>query len=229
MSKLVPANLGQFGIGRRDRMGTRSDHPLRVLAERVGSVVGAPDFDIYIFEAGDGDGQVATTNPASLLIPSWATARPQPQLVYLLAKHLTFLATGMPTVGTMSAGEIGTLLGAAAYSISPTFSPPGVPPEELETRAKQIQKAIPRKARRAVEEAGARYAAAPSANLERWIEAVRRTVARAALLLADDLSAAVEIHSRTGGSNLDPLVKDLLHFWVSDAAVRYRRATPAGT
>ena len=58
-----------------------------------------------------------------------------------------------------------------------------------------------------------------------WAEGVREVASRIALLLADDLVAAVIIlHSeRKSDAFTDPLGRELLRLWASDTAQRYRQ------
>ena len=66
-----------------------------------------------------------------------------------------------------------------------------------------------------------------------WCEKIRRTAARAAVTVADDLPACVTLLRRTEGDLAGlkgaalaqgmELVSDLMRFWVSDAAFALRR------
>ncbi len=68
----------------------------------------------------------------------------------------------------------------------------------------------------------AAFAASPPADYPSWGREIRRLAARAALLVSDDLVATLEALGEPLGP--DNYASDLARFWVSDPAMRFRRA-----
>ena len=48
LDRIDSPNLEQYGLVTRDRIGSRSGHPLRTMADRVAAVVGASEFDFHV-------------------------------------------------------------------------------------------------------------------------------------------------------------------------------------
>jgi hypothetical protein len=161
------------------------------------------------------------------MVPAWARNFNESQLVFLLGRPLSLLARGLHPVVRLGPEEVeAALVGAARYA-DPSFAPAGV--TDPDALASWVYRSMPRRERKSFEYAAHNYAAAPS-DVGRWHQAVRRTGARAALLLCDDVLAAVDVWKRVTGEQTAtaPSVADLLRFWVSREAVQYRRGAAEG-
>jgi hypothetical protein len=153
--------------------------------------------------------------------------------VFLLARVLVNVARGLYAVDKLAPHAISALLTAAARSMDPAFGSGQGDDELLDGLAKRIYKGLPRRSRRAFEDAARAYGPAPKPRLDEWMQRVRMTAARAAVIVCDDLSGAVALMRRTEGdlSRLDSskhkrgmaLVGDVMRFAVSDSAISLRR------
>ena len=65
-------------------------------------------------------------------------------------------------------------------------------------------------------------ATAPPEDVGLWVRDIKRMAARAALLVADDLGGSLDALGEPLGP--DNIASDLARFWVSDPAMRFRRA-----
>src|SRR5678815_1836905 len=95
-------------------------------------------------------------------------------------------------------------------------------------RDRRVHRALSRKARKSAEEAVHKYVNQDPPEFVKWTESRERLATRAAALLTDDLVATMESLARTRDTRdssvdlRDDGVKDLLRFWVSEAAFRAR-------
>ena len=97
---------------------------------------------------------------------------------------------------------------------------------------RRIQKALSRRARRALEEATPRYVAGPPVDFAAWVRTIHIGSARAALLVSDDLLSSIEALRRTErdlahGDPIElvrnsPIVAELVRFWASKPAIELR-------
>ena len=96
-----------------------------------------------------------------------------------------------------------------------------------------MSRALPWIGRGGIEDAARDYSAVRKVDMVDWVRRVRTSAARAALLVTDDLSAAVtairksegDLSGATGASLAEAsrLAEDLLGFWVSEGALSVRR------
>jgi hypothetical protein len=226
--KLYPMDPARYGLGRRDRGIVPSGSPLRAVADEVAGLLDVAGFDLYFHQKTTSDVSVELGKPPSLFVPEWAGSLPRSALVFLLARPLVNVARDVHVVYRVSTQELGLVLAGAARQVVPAFRS-GVGIEaELEEHERAVARAIPRRSRKAVTTAAEQYARAPG-DLKRWVREVHRSAARIALLLSDDLVAAMELVQRTSGETLqrEGAATDLLRFWSSEAAVRHRRGGSA--
>ncbi|MFW6197595.1 MAG: hypothetical protein ACOC5B_01905, partial [Myxococcota bacterium] len=154
------------------------------------------------------------------------------QQVFLLSRSLVHAAQGFQAVGKLTPREIEVLLASAARSVQPGYGRGLTSEEFLDDQARRIHKALPRRARKAMEGAVERYVQAPKVDFPAWCRAVRRTANRVAAVVADDLMAVLLALRATERelSDLAPpelvrtsaMASDLLRFWGSDEAQSLR-------
>lgn len=233
LGKVFPPELDRYGLSSRDRITTRSGHPLKQLADRVASVFGPLEFDLYLHRAHQGALEIELTDPVGILVPAHVTTLREPEQVFLFARPLALLARGGHALGRLAPAEIALLLIAACRALDPSFGA-GVSDEDfLQQQQRRVQKAMSRRSRRALEEIGPTFMATPRPDWEQWAFEHRKSAARAASLLADDLPSSIALVRRMEGDLAGlrgaalaqgiNLTHDLLRFWVSDAAFALRR------
>jgi hypothetical protein len=221
-----PADLSRYGVGRRDRIAARSDHPLRAVAERVASILGVTEFDLYVHNAPGEEVAVELGSTPAVMLPAWANELAQPQLVYLIAYPLAHISRETHALLRIPESEVPTALAAAARTAAPSFGSTVAPEDELDMLSRLVVKGVPRRDKTRVQDSAMHYAASAPSDPRVWARAMQRTCARAALLICDDLAAALEVVTRMTGDTLGPdnLASHLARFWVSDPARRFRRA-----
>ncbi|MEM9189710.1 MAG: tetratricopeptide repeat protein [Myxococcota bacterium] len=223
--KIYPGEVTSFGVSKRDKISARSEHPLRGTAEHIANVFGVQNFDLYVHDAEASDVSAELFSTPAIMIPSWAADIGNAGLTFLLARVFAHLSREMAVFAKVGPGEVPMLVAAAGRAVSPGFGVGAGPEEELDAMAGQVVKGTPRRARRALEELSTHYVATPVPNLVGWASAVEQTALRAALLVTDDLEAALTMVERTREEGVgSATADDLVRFWVSDTAVRFRRA-----
>src|SRR5690606_12620260 len=106
----------------------------------------------------------------------------------------------------------------AARQYEPSFTL-GKSMAELDHETRRVAKALPWLQRGRIQDAVTPFVA-QAPNVSRWIHAVHRMALRAALLVCDDLLAALEALGEPLGTSQS--ASDLAIFWVSDPAMRFR-------
>jgi hypothetical protein len=233
MEKLYPPDLERYGLGSRDRLGARSGVALRQLADRVGIIFGVSDFDLYVHGSKAAGLEVEFTDPISILVPSVVLQQPEAEQVFALARIFANIARKLSAVDRLSAEQIELLLGASARMVDSNFPPSPSGEEAIASLSRRVSRALPWIGRGGIEDAARDYSAVHKVDLTDWVRRVRTSAARAALLVADDLSAAVtavrksdgDLSGATGATLAEGtrLAEDLLGFWVSEGALSVRR------
>ncbi|MCC6902666.1 MAG: hypothetical protein IT377_27080, partial [Polyangiaceae bacterium] len=233
VGKIHPPELERWGVSSRDRVTTRSGHPLKQLADRVAGVFGPIEFDLYLHRAHAGMLEIELTDPPGLLVPAHVATLRESEQVCLFARPLALLARGAHALGRLAPTEVALLMLAAGRLLDPSFGAGQADEDFLTQHAKRVQKALSRRARRALEEHAPAFMAAPRLDWEQWAFEHKKIASRVAVLLADDLPASVAMVRRMEGDLAGlrgaalaqgiALTHDLLRFWVSDAAFALRR------
>jgi len=233
LEKIYPPELERYGLSARDRLGARSGHPFRVLADRVAAIFGVGDFELYLHQSAGVALDVEFTDPVSVLVPPFARELGESGQVFLLARVFAQIARRHHAVERLGAEALELLLAGAARSVDTTFQAPRGGGEAVSGLAKRVSRAMPWLGRGAIEDAARAYASSPSIDFKDWTLRSRIGAARAAVIVCDDLASAVQILRKTEGDLSGAqgaalgqgtrLVNDLLAFWLSDGALAVRR------
>jgi hypothetical protein len=217
----------------RDRIGSRSGHPLRMLADRVAALFGLGEFDVYVHTAHAGGIEVELTDPVSLLLPATLANWTESQQVFALARTLSNVARRLHVVDKLPPENVQLLLAAAARHVVPGFGAELRDEEYLNNLSRRVHKSVAWLSRGRVDEVATLYSGDPVTDSADWVRRIRLTASRAALVIADDLPGCIDFLRRTEadlagieGRELAQglhTVKDLMRFWVSEAAFELRR------
>jgi tetratricopeptide (TPR) repeat protein len=232
-SRLYPPDLESFGLDPRDRITARSGHPLRQLTDRIATIFAVEEYDLYVHRTRTRGVATELSTPPSILVPASIAELPEAGQVFLLARAFANIAMRLHVVDKLMPREIEVLVASAVRSFAPGFGAGLTSEEVLDDQTRRIQKALSRRARRALEEATPRYVLQAPVDFTSWARAVQFGAARAALLVADDLVGAIDAFRRTERHlrhlelgeviRSSPLVADLLRFWPSERAIDLRR------
>jgi hypothetical protein len=223
LGKVFPNPLEQYSVGRRDRFRGHSGQNEIALIDRVATVLGVSEYEVYFHDAPAGDVTVEPLSPPTLLVPRWFRDLGAAEQAFLAGRALAYTVRELHPLLRIGSTDLPLMLAAATRCAVEGYNG-GLPDAEVDARSRQIAKGIPRRARRLVELAAAKYAATPLARPADWQAAVELSCLRVALLICDDVGAAVSVIRRFRDERAEPLVLDLLRFWASDDARSFRRA-----
>ncbi|MAT29017.1 MAG: hypothetical protein CMN29_29340 [Sandaracinus sp.] len=233
LAKLYPPDLESYGLGSRDKLTTKSGHPLKQLADRIASIIGVESYEIFEHRVRSRGMGLELGSPAMILVPATVAELPLPQQVFLLARPLVHVARGFQAVDKLTPRELEVLLASAARNVREGYGRGLTSEEFLNDQAKRLYKALGRRHRKGMEEAARAYVEVGRVDFPRWTFGARRTAYRVAALLADDLWGVTEVLRRTEANmqNLEGAallreaepVADLVAFWASRAAMHVRQ------
>ena len=233
LPKLYGTELERYGVSARDRLVARSGHPLRNVVDRVAAIFGLAEVDLYVHRAHQGSASVEFTDTPAILVPEAVGAHPDAYQVFVVSRVIANMARRIQAVDRLPAQTLDLLLTSAARNANGSFGAGKGDEDYLNSQAKKISKSLAWGRRRPLEEAAEAYALRPVQNIPSWILNERLTAARAALLVCDDLTMAVEALRRTEGdlagvqgealARTSLMIEDLMRFWVSEVAFAARR------
>jgi hypothetical protein len=234
-SKMFPAELERWGVSSRDRLGAKSGHPTRALADRLAGILGLSDddYELYLHRSHSGLVELELTDPVSVLVPASVTSLNEAEQAFLLGRALATLARRLAPVDRLPLPMLEILLAAGARLVEPNFAAGAHDEEYLSVQARKLSRALPWLGRGPIEDAARAYAQAPLRDLADWTLSVKIAAARAAVILADDLPSSVtlvrKLEGDLSGAEGNSLAQgariahDLVRFWVSEAAFVLRR------
>lgn len=230
--KLYAADWSVYGVSPRDRIGSRSSHPVRALAERVAGVLGVEDFDLYVHPAPLRRVDIELTETPAIMVPKQVAALAEPLQYFLIARAMSSIARRTHVAEKLSVKQVRYLVAAAIRHIDSSYTVDFVDAETLQQESKRVLKALPWRNRKSMEEAARAYLAGSHTPLVDWKFREKVTAARIATVLSDDLAGATAILLQSemdlsaedaGQQPAEDLPAAVLAFSVSDAAMQLRR------
>ncbi|MBX3268882.1 MAG: tetratricopeptide repeat protein [Sandaracinaceae bacterium] len=228
IGKLYPPDYDAYGVSARARLGTRSGEPIRASADRVAAIFGLGELALYVHRARAKGVAVELSEPPSILVPQGIAEMPEAHRVFALAKAMANISVGLYAVDRLTPRELEIVLAATCRRLSPGFGAGLTSEDVLDDIGKRLYRALPRKNRgRPLDDASRAYVAAKPIDFAHFVEAVQTSASRIALVLCDDLSAALDVLKRTerdlgelSGAKLlrHPTASRLARFWVSPEA-----------
>lgn len=232
LGKLYPADFDVFGISSKDWLSARSADPMRAVADRVTQVFAAGEVHVYLHRARGHGIAVELTTPPSILIPAAIAELDAPHRTFAIARVVANVAAGLHAVDKLTPRELEIVLAAIARRVAPGFGAGLTSEELLDDIHRRFFRALPRRAKRDLEEAARAYVAAGERDFAAVTEAVHASAQRLALLVSDDLLASIDVLKRTErdiasleGPRLvaHPTVSRLVRFWISPEADALRQ------
>ncbi|HJL14562.1 MAG TPA: tetratricopeptide repeat protein, partial [Sandaracinaceae bacterium LLY-WYZ-13_1] len=232
IGKLYPPDLDAYGLSGRDRMTARSSDPTRQLADRVAAVFAVEDFHLYLHRARARGVAVELSDPPAILVPAAVAELSEAHRVFVLARALADVGAGAHGVDKLTPRELEIVLASICRRVADGFGAGLTSEDILDDIGKRLYKALPRRARKGVDDLATAYVEGERVDFAHFTEAVITSANRVALLVCDDLAAAVESLQRTERDLADlsgpallrhPMVARLLRFWLSPEADHLRQ------
>ncbi len=228
ISKSFPPHYESYGVRRGDRIKARAPHPVRATIDRLVPVFGVEEFELFVHAGMGGDVTIELSTPPAIMVPASVADMDEAQQVFLLARGLAGVASGLYPALRLSPEDTAAVVAAAVRRLVPSFEDGYHDAQRLAMLQQQLSPSWFGRGR--VDEVVQRYYAEPT-DVREWAPTVKRSVTRVAALLAGDLGACLEALRAVGDVEGDgpevleqnEVVRDLLTFWVSDEAMEVRR------
>ena len=191
--RLYGASIEDWGLTKSDRLGARSEEPIRATVGAVAGVLGLGDsFELYLARAGVTQIEIDATQPPALLVPTNFAAMPRQELFGQLGHKLGRLRAGTHVAARIPTKELGLVVAAGVRTVYPDYGRGALPEDRLNEMSQKIARALPRRHRRAFEQAALSFRDGGVFDSDRWRAGLAHTGQRAALLIAGDVVGAFE-------------------------------------
>jgi cellulose synthase operon protein C len=199
LSKVVPPDLSPYELVAKDKHTSRSDLPMRKLADELAKVLGVPPFDLWITKKHDLGMFLENDDPPALIVGAGVARRIQErELRFMISKQLERLKAGHHLIQRLSPQETELMVLCAAKIGRPDLRLER-DPMEVENLSKKLLKFLSRKAKGALQELGQRMQA-PRLDVERHRAATFHTANRAGLVLTNDIEVVIRSVARDAGT-----------------------------
>ncbi|NOZ86885.1 MAG: tetratricopeptide repeat protein [Deltaproteobacteria bacterium] len=234
LTRLYPENpLKTLGLGRSNRLSTRSNANLRKILDDFASQLGLPGYDAYIHTNSDKPIKAFIGAPPILIISSELERQTRPVQKFHLAWAIELLVNRGALFTKIGADATRKVFAAVVHNFEPDFPLPGIDQAELDEISKKLYKGLPRKSRKVLEPMIKTLAhRIGELDFESYVQALTTTADRAGFVLCGDLGVAVsallqdeetdgQIRISDSVNMLSPLAKSkriakLLEFALSD-------------
>jgi hypothetical protein len=197
MSEVLPRlyglSLEDWGVTKQDRLAPRSEDPVRAQVTRVAALLGLEEtFDIYSARAIATQVEIEVGPPPALLLPATFLSLPRQEATLQLGRQLGHLRAGTHGIGRIPGKDLGLLVAAGVRTMFPDYGRGILPEEQLNDVAQKISRLLPRRQRRAFEQAALSFRDSGVFDGERWRAGITHTGYRAALVASGDVFGVFE-------------------------------------
>jgi tetratricopeptide (TPR) repeat protein len=197
MSEVLPRLYGlaleDWGVTKQDRVAARSEDPMRALVGRIATLMGVEDgFEVYLARAVATRVEIEAGPPAALLVPASLLSQPLQEACWQLGRQLGHLRAGTHGIARIPGKDLGLLVVAGVRTVYPDYGRGVLPEEQLNDVAQKIARMLPRRQRRAFEQAALSFRDGGMFEADRWRAGLQHTAHRAALLASGDVLGAFD-------------------------------------
>ena len=217
LDRMDNPSIEQYGLVARDRIGSRSGHPMRALADRVAAVFGAEDFDFYVSNVAT-HVAVEPGGPPVIIAPATLSQVAESVQIFALGRALALLGRKWHAAERLPVSTLEAWVTAAI----------GVSEGREDAQTRKLVKALPWGRKGRVEEAGDVYVRAARPAVGDFINRARMGALRASAIVSDDLVGCIGWMQQVEPESSNAVGQDLLRHWTSDAAFAVRRRLTIG-
>ena len=197
MSEVLPRLYGlaleDWGVTKQDRLAARSEDPIRALIGRMATLLGVDDgFEVYLARAVATRVEIEAGPPPALLVPANLLSQPLQDACWQLGRQLGHLRAGTHGIARIPGKDLGLLVVAGVRTVYPDYGRGVLPEEQLNDVAQKIARMLPRRQRRAFEQAALSFRDGGMFEADRWRAGLLHTGHRAALVASGDVLGAFD-------------------------------------
>lgn len=195
-TKIFRADLGELGIGSRDRIGKRSGHPTRLLLDRLCRALGITDVELVIAPT-VARVRVLAQDALWIVVPKSLTELPEPAQLASIGRALARVALNVPWLEELPPPHMEAMLLAAARAVNPAYGKDDIDVQSLKLAMQyepNLAKELSRKQKQALEKLVPRMGT-PQGRLigiDVLIGALARAELRIAYVLTGDVLATID-------------------------------------
>jgi tetratricopeptide (TPR) repeat protein len=198
LPRLYSMSLDDWGVTKADRLGPRSEDPVRPLVSRVAALLGlAEGFEIYLVRTGTTNVEVEASQPPAVLVPPTLLGLPRQEAYLQLGRQLGRIRAATHAALRVPHKDLGLLIAAGVRTIFPDYGRGALPEDRLNDVSQKIARALPRRHRRAFEQAALSFRDGGVFDSDRWRSSLLHTGHRASIVASGDVLGAFEHIMRT--------------------------------
>jgi tetratricopeptide (TPR) repeat protein len=238
--RIRPSDLQSWQVGRGDRLGPRSEDPIRGIVTQVRGHLGlVRDVDIYISHARPREVDLLMLDPPALVVGSAVVSSYSSREVrFWVAELLTYIRNKTWVAYGLDGIDLATLVLASERLVDPQAMATGVNENEVVELSRIMQRSLGRRARRALEDAVVAQHDARRPSFSEWALAMRLSALRTALWMVNDLETAFEhlrrhdpqLLNATNSQQLSVAMRrsrvagELIRYWISEEILMAKKA-----
>ena len=194
LPRLYSMSLDDWGVTKADRVGPRSDDPVRALVSRVAALLGLGEgFEIYLVRTGTTQVEIeASSQPPAVLVPLTLLALPRQEAFLQLGRQLGRVRAATYVALRVPRKDLGLLIAAGVRTVFPDYGRGALPEDRLNDVSQKIARALPRRHRRVFEQAALSFKDGGVFDSDRWRSSLLHTGHRASIVASGDVLGAFE-------------------------------------
>ncbi|HVR03295.1 MAG TPA: tetratricopeptide repeat protein [Polyangia bacterium] len=193
LPRLYAMSLEDWGVTKADRLGPRSEEPMLPIISRVAALLGLTEgFDIYLARTGTTQVEVEASQPPAVLVPTTLAAMPRQEAYLQLGRQLGRIRAATHAALRVPLKDLGLLIAAGVRTVYPDYGRGALPEDKLNDVSQKIARALPRRHRRAFEQAALSFRDGGVFDSDRWRAALLHTGHRASIVASGDVLGAFD-------------------------------------
>jgi hypothetical protein len=197
LPRLYSMSLEDWGVTKADRLGPRSEDPVRPLVARVAALLGvAEGYEIYLARTGATQVEVEASQPPAIIVPPTLPALPKQEAFLQLGRQLGRVRAGTHAALRVPLKDLGLLVAAGVRIVYPDYGRGALPEDKLNDVSQKIARALPRRHRRAFEQAALSFRDGGVFDSDRWRAALLHTGHRASIIASGDVVGSFDYIAR---------------------------------
>jgi tetratricopeptide (TPR) repeat protein len=197
LPRLYSMSLEDWGVTKADRLGPRSEDPVRPIVSRVATLLGlAEGFEIYLARTGTTQVEVEASQPPAILVPPTLAAMPRQEAYLQLGRQLGRIRAATHAALRVPLKDLGLLIAAGVRTVYPDYGRGALPEDKLNDVSQKIARALPRRHRRAFEQAALSFRDGGVFDSDRWRAALLHTGHRASIVASGDVVGSFDYIAR---------------------------------